>query len=85
MNKALELVRREVEALMHPEPEMVTGGRRPPTPRTQRVLQLAQDEARRFGHEYLGVEHLLLAICAEGESAAAQALTNLLSRKDTDQ
>lgn len=40
----------------------------------RRALELAQQEAARLNHEYLGTEHLLLGLIAEGEGAAAQAL-----------
>jgi ATP-dependent Clp protease ATP-binding subunit ClpA len=39
-----------------------------------RVLDLAQDEAERCGHRYLGPEHVLLGVLAEGHSGAAQVL-----------
>lgn len=45
--------------------------------RAKRVLALAQDEAIRFNHNYIGVEHLLLGLVREGEGAAARALHSL--------
>jgi diadenosine tetraphosphate (Ap4A) HIT family hydrolase len=42
--------------------------------RAKRVLALAQDEAIRFGHNYMGVEHLLLGLVREGEGVAARVL-----------
>jgi ATP-dependent Clp protease ATP-binding subunit ClpA len=39
-----------------------------------RVLDLARGEAERFGHRYLGPEHVLLGLLAEGQSAAAWTL-----------
>jgi ATP-dependent Clp protease ATP-binding subunit ClpC len=44
------------------------------TPRTRRVLVLADALAHSHGHDYLGVEHLLLAILEDGDSVAAEAL-----------
>jgi ATP-dependent Clp protease ATP-binding subunit ClpA len=38
------------------------------------VLDLARDEAERLGHRYLGPEHVLLGVLAEGQSGAAQLL-----------
>jgi hypothetical protein len=38
------------------------------------VLDLARDEAERCGHRYLGPEHVLLGVLAEGQSAAARVL-----------
>jgi ATP-dependent Clp protease ATP-binding subunit ClpA len=45
--------------------------------RAKRVLALAQDEAIRFNHNYIGVEHLLLGLVREGEGVAARALHSL--------
>src|SRR5688572_1709878 len=45
--------------------------------RAKRVLALAQDEAVRFNHNYIGTEHILLGLAREGESAAARALDAL--------
>jgi ATP-dependent Clp protease ATP-binding subunit ClpC len=39
-----------------------------------RVLDLAREEAERFGHRYLGPEHLVLGLLAEGHSRAAGVL-----------
>jgi ATP-dependent Clp protease ATP-binding subunit ClpA len=39
-----------------------------------RVLDLAREEAERFGHRYLGPEHVLLGMLAEGQSRAAEVL-----------
>ena len=41
------------------------------------MLALAQDEAIRFNHNYIGTEHLLLGLVREGEGAAARALDAL--------
>ena len=38
------------------------------------VMLLAQEEARRLNHDYLGTEHLLLGLIREGEGVAARAL-----------
>jgi len=38
------------------------------------VLDLARDEAERLGHRYLGPEHVLLGVLAEGQSGAARVL-----------
>lgn len=47
------------------------------TERAQRVMLLAQEEAKRFGHNYIGTEHLLLGLVQEGEGIAARALSSL--------
>jgi ATP-dependent Clp protease ATP-binding subunit ClpC len=46
------------------------------TPRAKRVLELALEEARALGHNYIGTEHILLGLLREGEGVAAQILTN---------
>ena len=45
--------------------------------RAKRILALAQDEAIRFNHNYIGPEHLLLGLIREGEGVAARALNSL--------
>jgi hypothetical protein len=55
------------------EPAMAEIGKRF-TARAQQAVVLGQEEARMLGHDYLGTEHLLLGLLAEGEGVAAQAL-----------
>jgi excisionase family DNA binding protein len=43
----------------------------------RKVLSLAQEEAQRFQHNYIGTEHLLLGLVREGEGVAAKVLANL--------
>ncbi len=45
--------------------------------RARQALRLAQDEARCMGHNYIGTEHLLLGLLAEGRGLAAQALAEM--------
>ncbi len=47
------------------------------TERARRVLSLAQEEAQRFQHNYIGTEHLLLGLVREGEGVAAKVLHKL--------
>ncbi|KAL7099429.1 hypothetical protein ACP275_09G084000 [Erythranthe tilingii] len=49
----------------------------PFTPRAKRVLELALEEARQLGHNYIGSEHVLLGLLREGEGVAARVLENL--------
>jgi ATP-dependent Clp protease ATP-binding subunit ClpC len=44
------------------------------TPRTKRVMELSFYEARNLGHNYVGTEHLLLALIREGEGVAARIM-----------
>jgi len=47
------------------------------TERAQRVILIAQEEAKRLNHDYVGTEHILLGLIALGEDVAAQVLANL--------
>jgi excisionase family DNA binding protein len=47
------------------------------TARARRVLNLAQEEALRLNHNYMGTEHLLLGLVREGEGVAAKVLSHL--------
>lgn len=47
------------------------------TDRARRVVVLAQDESNLLGHDYIGTEHLLLGLIAEGDGIAGKALTDL--------
>ncbi len=47
------------------------------TERVRRSLQLAREEATALRHEYVGTEHILLGLVAEGGGVAETALTNL--------
>jgi Ca-activated chloride channel family protein len=47
------------------------------TERARKVMQLANQEAQRFNHEYIGTEHLLLALLNEGTGIAANILKTL--------
>jgi ATP-dependent Clp protease ATP-binding subunit ClpC len=45
--------------------------------RARKALELADQEARRFQHEYIGTEHLLLGLLQAGPGVGVSALTNL--------
>jgi len=47
------------------------------TDRARRAVELAQEEARRLNHNYIGTEHILLGLIREGEGVAARALESL--------
>src|SRR6516162_6160972 len=46
------------------------------TDRARKVMQLANQEARRLNHEYVGTEHILLGLVKEGSGVAANVLKN---------
>jgi len=81
MGVDLEKARQEVERLIG-----TGGGGRPQgpvegvvlTPRAKKVvMELAPREAQALGHNYVGTEHLLLALLREGEGIAAKALEGM--------
>ena len=47
------------------------------TERAKKVLFMAREEARRLQHDYVGTEHILLAMIREGQGVAATVLINL--------
>jgi ATP-dependent Clp protease ATP-binding subunit ClpC len=53
------------------------------TERARRVIVLAQDEARSLDHSYIGTEHILLALMAEGSGVGPKALEAMQITKDT--
>jgi ATP-dependent Clp protease ATP-binding subunit ClpC len=46
------------------------------TDRAQKVIMIAQEEAKRLSHDYVGTEHVLLGLVSLGEGVAAQVLSN---------
>src|SRR3982751_3336062 len=47
------------------------------TDRARKVMALANQEAQRFNHEYIGTEHILLGLVKEGSGVGAIVLKNL--------
>ena len=72
-----ENIRMEVEKLVQPGPSKVMQDDIPFTPRAKKVIELAMDEARNLGHNYIGTEHLLLGLIREGDGVASQVLLNM--------
>ncbi len=73
----LQQLRLEVERSCGTGGATKTDGPLPLTPRLKRVLMLASQEAQGMNYNFIGTEHLLLAILREGESQAARLLQNL--------
>jgi ATP-dependent Clp protease ATP-binding subunit ClpC len=73
----LDKIRQEVENMVSASGGTMTIGEIPFTPRAKRVLELAVEEARSLGHNYVGTEHLLLGLIREGEGVAAKVLLEL--------
>ena len=78
----LREVRLEVEKLVQREPEMITMGKLPQTPRAKKLLEYAMEEARDLDHSFIGTEHLLLGLLRQSEGTAAQVLEALGLNQD---
>ena len=76
MGLSLENIRLEIEKLVQPGPATQIMGDIPFTPRAKKALELAAEEARSLGHNYIGTEHILLGLIREGEGIASQVLLN---------
>ncbi|MCS6860089.1 MAG: ATP-dependent Clp protease ATP-binding subunit [Abditibacteriales bacterium] len=74
LNVSINKVRHEIEHEVIPAPTEPPSAEPKLTPRAKRVLELAADEARRMKHNYIGTEHLLLALLREKDGVAARVL-----------
>ena len=70
---SLEAVRKQVKRTIG-RGRRASPGQIPFTPRAKKVLELSLREAIQLGHHYIGTEHILLGLLAEGEGVAAQVL-----------
>jgi ATP-dependent Clp protease ATP-binding subunit ClpC len=77
MNIDFERIQKAVEESVNAPMGPVSIGEIPFTPRAKKVLELSIDEARLHNHNYVGTEHLLLALIREGEGVAARVLNDL--------
>ena len=76
MGVNIKEVREEVEKLSGRGCGIVSS-KIPFTPRVKKVLELSWDKARQLGHNYIGTEHLLLALIGESNGGIANILKNL--------
>ncbi len=78
-NLGLDLreIRLEVEKIVRSGPDMTSIGKLPLTPGLKKVIEYSIEEARDLGHNYVGTEHLLLALARGEEGVAALVLRNL--------
>jgi ATP-dependent Clp protease ATP-binding subunit ClpC len=72
-----DAIRDEIEKLVQAGVGIDQPGDIPFTPKAKKVIELAMDEAKMLGHNYIGTEHLLLGLIREGEGIAAQVLLNM--------
>jgi len=73
----VEALAMEIESQVQPGHAQVSGDDIAFTPRAKKVLELAVEEARRFNHNYIGTEHILLGLLKEGEGIAAKVLQDM--------
>ena len=74
---SLDLLRKETEKLITAGSVSSVLGDIPFTPRAKKTLELATEEARSLGHNYIGTEHILLGLIREGEGLASQILFSM--------
>ena len=72
----LEAVRKDVEEIIG-FGQFAPSGHIPFTPRAKKTLELSLRQALRLGHNYIGTEHLLLGLVAEGEGVGCTVLVRL--------
>ncbi|HWJ03162.1 MAG TPA: ATP-dependent Clp protease ATP-binding subunit [Verrucomicrobiae bacterium] len=72
----LKAVREQVESIVG-QSQGAHSGEVGFTPRAKKVLELANEESRRQGVNYVGTEHILLGLIREGEGVAARVLANM--------
>jgi ATP-dependent Clp protease ATP-binding subunit ClpC len=77
MGLSIDEVRLEVERTLPSGSNILTFGEIPFTPRAKKVLELAVEEAKLLGHNYIGSEHLLLGLIREEEGIGGKILRSL--------
>lgn len=77
MNLDYEAIRAEVERIVGFGPEIQVYGDPALTGKVKKVFEFANEEAANLNHNYVGTEHLLLALLRQTDGVAAQVLENL--------
>src|SRR5579872_406173 len=77
LNLDYDTVRTEVERLVGFGPEIQVYGDPALTGKVKKVFEFANEEAASLNHNYVGTEHLLLALLRQTDGVAAQVLENL--------
>ncbi len=73
----LKPLRKEVETLLDSQPHRASVDKLPQSQAAKDVVTHAIEEARTFGHNYIGTEHILLGLMCDSEMISAQVLANL--------
>jgi ATP-dependent Clp protease ATP-binding subunit ClpA len=74
MGISLDVMRQAIEDIIGRGVQPVVSGHIPFTPRAKKVLELSLRESLQLGSDYIGTEHILLALIREGSGVAAQVL-----------
>lgn len=77
MGLGLQQIRMEVEKFVKPGPSTIISGDIPFTQKAKKAIELAGEEARTLGHNYIGTEHILLGLIKEEEGVASRVLLNM--------
>lgn len=77
LNLDYEIIRAEVERIVGFGPEIQVYGDPALTGKVKKAFELANEEAGNLNHNYVGTEHLLLALLRQTDGVAAQVLENL--------
>ncbi len=77
MNLNYDTVRSEIERIVGFGPEMQVYGDPALTGKVKKVFEYANEEAANLNHNYVGTEHLLLALLRQTDGVAAQVLENM--------
>lgn len=77
MNLDYEIIRAEVEKIVGFGPEIQVYGDPALTGKVKKAFEFANEEAANLNHNYVGTEHLLLALLRQTDGVAAQVLENL--------
>jgi ATP-dependent Clp protease ATP-binding subunit ClpC len=77
LNLDYETIRTEVERIVGFGPEIQVYGDPALTGKVKKVFEFANEEASNLNHNYVGTEHLLLALLRQTDGVAAQVLENL--------
>jgi ATP-dependent Clp protease ATP-binding subunit ClpA len=73
---SLDVVRQQIEEIIG-QGQQALPDSIPFTPRAKKVFELSLRESLQLGHQYVGTEHILLALIREGDGVAAQVLVKL--------
>ncbi|NGX34582.1 MAG: Negative regulator of genetic competence ClpC/MecB [Candidatus Anoxychlamydiales bacterium] len=77
MNLSYDVIRSEIEKIVGFGPELQSYADPALTAKVKKVFEFANEEASNLNHNYVGTEHLLLALLRQTDGVAAQVLENM--------